>query len=182
MAGGGEALGSGGGKPKRGQKNSKRKKKKRIGFKLDMTPLVDIAFLLLTFFMLTTTMTTPQTMKMQVPPEIDTPVDVKQSELFTILIRKDEKLFWKAGNDPAQPLQLGELQKLAKEKNLEQPNRLITLVAIDQSVAYGNVIGVLDKLNQAEVDITKEMKGEKRERKFTVSNLTDEQRKEIEGL
>lgn len=36
MAGGGEALGSGGGKPKRGAQNSKRKKKKRIGFKLDI--------------------------------------------------------------------------------------------------------------------------------------------------
>lgn len=182
MAGGGEALGSGGGKPKRGAQNSKRKKKKRIGFKLDMTPLVDIAFLLLTFFMLTTTMTTPQTMKMQVPPEDNTPVDVKESELFTLMIRHDSKLFWKIGQDPAQPLQLGELRKLAKEKNLEQKNKLIELVAIDSEVPYGAVIGVLDVLNQAEFDITAEMKGEKRERKFTVSNLTDEQKKEIDPL
>lgn len=182
MAGGGEALGSGGGKPKRGAQNSKRKKKKRIGFKLDMTPLVDIAFLLLTFFMLTTTMTTPQTMRMQVPPESETPIDVAASKLFTLLIRQDGKLFWKAGNDPVQPLAPGELRKLAKDKNLEQKNELITLVAIDPEVPYGAVIGVLDVLNQAEFDITTEMKGEKRERKFTVSNLSDDQKKEIEAL
>lgn len=46
MAGGGE-LG-GGGRQKRG-KHSKRKTKKRVGFRIDMTPLVDITFLLLTF-------------------------------------------------------------------------------------------------------------------------------------
>ena len=57
MAGGGESLG-GGPKQKRG-KSGKRKGKKRVGFRLDMTPLVDITFLLLTFFMLTTSMTTP---------------------------------------------------------------------------------------------------------------------------
>ena len=170
MAGGGEALGSGGGKPKRGAKNSKRKKKKRIGFKLDMTPLVDIAFLLLTFFMLTTTMTTPQTMKMQVPPESETPIDVAASKLFSVLIRADGKLFWKAGTDPAQPMQAGELRKLAKDKNLEQKNELITLVGIDPEVPYGSVVGILDLLNQAEFDIVTEMKGEKRERKFTVAN------------
>ena len=62
MAGGGEALG-GGGKPKRGG-GGKRKKKSRVGFRLDMTPLVDITFLLLTFFMLTTSMITPQKMEM----------------------------------------------------------------------------------------------------------------------
>ncbi|MBC8144279.1 MAG: biopolymer transporter ExbD, partial [bacterium] len=42
----------GGGKSKKGGK----KKVKRVGFKLDMTPLVDVAFLLLTFFMFATTM------------------------------------------------------------------------------------------------------------------------------
>jgi len=42
MAGGGE-LGGGGGRPKRG-KHSKRKPKKRLGFRIDMTPLVDITF------------------------------------------------------------------------------------------------------------------------------------------
>lgn len=71
MAGGG-SLG-GGHKPKRG-KHSKRKSKKRVGFVLDMTPLVDITFLLLTFFMFTTTMATPQVMEMSVPPEQDVEV------------------------------------------------------------------------------------------------------------
>ena len=63
MAGGGGGLTHE--RAKRG-KHSKRKKKKRIGFHLDMTPLVDITFLLLTFFMFTTTMATPQVMEMSI--------------------------------------------------------------------------------------------------------------------
>ena len=59
---------------------------------------------------------------------------------------------------------------------------MIELVAIDPEVPYGAVIGVLDVLNQAEIDIVTEMKGEKRERKFTVSNLSEELKKEIDAL
>ena len=54
---------------KRG-KQSNRKKAVRVGFKVDMTPLVDITFLLLTFFLFTTTMMRPQIMEMRIPPEI----------------------------------------------------------------------------------------------------------------
>ncbi|MBN1278296.1 MAG: biopolymer transporter ExbD, partial [Chlorobiaceae bacterium] len=37
------------------QEKKGRRQSKRLGFHLDMTPMVDVAFLLLTFFMLTTT-------------------------------------------------------------------------------------------------------------------------------
>ena len=40
-----------------------RRHSKRIGFHLDMTPMVDVAFLLLTFFMLTTTFSKSNTME-----------------------------------------------------------------------------------------------------------------------
>lgn len=82
MAGGGGALGVE--RSKRG-KASKRKKMKRVGFHLDMTPLVDITFLLLTFFMFTTTMAAPQVMEMSIPPEREENVEVKMSELLTLL-------------------------------------------------------------------------------------------------
>ena len=75
-------------------------KPKRIGFKLDMTPLVDVAFLLLTFFMFATTMAQPQIMEMQVPPDITTPVEVAQSDLFTLYVSNKEHLFYNTGIDP----------------------------------------------------------------------------------
>ena len=46
-----------------------RRRSKRIGLHLDMTPMVDVAFLLLTFFMLTTTFSKSNTMEINIPPE-----------------------------------------------------------------------------------------------------------------
>ena len=94
MSGGGGQLSAE--RQKRG-KSSKRKKMKRVGFYLDMTPLVDITFLLLTFFMFTTTMATPQVMEMSIPPEIEDEVEVKISELFQIFIRNDNKIYYTIG-------------------------------------------------------------------------------------
>jgi biopolymer transport protein ExbD len=54
-----------------------RKLSKRIGFHLDMTPMVDVAFLLLTFFMLTTTFSKSNTMEINMPPD---KVEVKVAE------------------------------------------------------------------------------------------------------
>jgi biopolymer transport protein ExbD len=158
-------MGGGGGglerphKEKRGSFASKRKKKKRVGFVLDMTPLVDIAFLLLTFFMLSTTLATPQTMEMSIPPDTEN-IDVKQSELLIIYVRDDSKIFKSVGGDT--PV-------------------LVKSLKFGKKVPYGFVVAVLDELNVAEVDITQKLSTEnmKRERKFALTPMTE---KEMEDL
>ncbi len=197
MAGGG-SLGPAE-KTKRG-KHSKRKKKKRIGFHLDMTPLVDITFLLLTFFMFTTTMLKPQIMEMRIPPEMYDTVEVKASELLTIILRADGKVFWYAGKidpkkDPTnkpEEIKINQIKTLAIEKNLKPNvrNKLITVFKIAENAKYEQVIQILDQLNQAELNIIEEVskdldkdgKPTKRNRKFTIAPLTDEDLKSLEGL
>lgn len=183
MAGGGEALG-GGGKQRRG-KGGKRKAKKRVGFRLDMTPLVDITFLLLTFFMLTTSMITPQTMEMNVPPESE-PIDVKMSRLFTIVIRNDGKLFVQpTGLDEIRATTAAELRRAVIDRNVELKNECIVTLKSDPNVAYGNVVSVLDLLNQAEPAIIQGLRQNgvnERRRIFTVAPFTDKDREEVAGL
>ena len=171
MAGGG-SLGEGREKAKRG-KPSKRKKKKRVGFHLDMTPLVDIAFLLLTFFMFTTTMTQPQVMEMFVPPD-PSDVKVKESELYTLRVRGDGKIFYNMAVDEPQLMELKNLKKMSFEENLKQKNRLITVLKIDNDAPYDIVIKVLDELNLAEGDLVPALSKEnlKRERRFTIAPMT----------
>ena len=70
----------------------KKKKKKRAGVRIDMTPMVDVAMLLLTFFMLTTVFNKPQTMELNLPPDKEVKVEVaggrsKPSLSFTIKIQ-----------------------------------------------------------------------------------------------
>ena len=45
------------------------KGKRRVGIRIDMTPLVDVAFLLLIFFMVTTVFRTPQALEINLPPD-----------------------------------------------------------------------------------------------------------------
>ena len=181
MAGGG-SLGEGREKAKRG-KPSKRKKKKRVGFHLDMTPLVDIAFLLLTFFMFTTTMTQPQVMEMFVPPD-PSDVKVKESELYTLRVRGDGKIFYNMAVAEPQLMELKNLKKMSFEENLKQKNRLITVLKIDNDAPYDIVIKVLDELNLAEGDLVPALSKEnlKRERRFTIAPMTDKDLEEIKSL
>ena len=189
MAGGGGQLKAE--RPKRG-KSRKRKKMKRVGFYLDMTPLVDITFLLLTFFMFTTTMATPQVMEMSIPPEIEDEVEVKQSELFQLFIRDDNKIFYTIGAEDPQEVAIKDLKSLAIRQNLKEEvkNKLITALKPDTSSSYGVVVGVLDELNLAEVSITSEIAKKidstgnptKRQRRFTIAPMSEKEREKIIGL
>jgi len=82
-----------------GKKGKVRSKKSNPG--VDLTAMVDLAFLLITFFMLTTTLAKPQSMPLAMPdkdkdqPENVTPID--ESLLLTVLIGKDNKIMWYRG-------------------------------------------------------------------------------------
>ena len=79
----------GGGKKVRSKKNSTA---------VDMAPLVDLGFLLITFFMFAATSIKPNVMNLNMPPKIPTdvapPTEVKIQNSITVLIAKDNKLFW----------------------------------------------------------------------------------------
>lgn len=97
-------TGSDSGSHKKGKKKSHAKK---LSTRIDMTPMVDLAFLLLTFFMLTTTFNKPKAMEvnMPVPNENDAPpTKVEDDITVTILIGKNDKLFYYDGVfDPKDP-------------------------------------------------------------------------------
>ncbi len=90
------------------KKGSKKPHAKKQSTRIDMTPMVDLAFLLLTFFMLTTTFNKPKVMEinMPVPNENNAPpTKVEDDIATTILIGKQNKLFYYSGvfdpNDPS---------------------------------------------------------------------------------
>jgi biopolymer transport protein ExbD len=163
-----------------------------------MTPLVDITFLLLMFFLFTTTMLKPQVMEMRIPPEIYAEVEVKASELLTISLLEDGRTYWFVGtidlekdpNNPNRPqlISIDSIKYLAFEQNLKPnvKNRLITLFSIDEKAKYDLMIAVLDQLNVAEMSIIEELSKEteeneqgelvpiQRKRRFTISVLNDE--------
>ncbi|MFD3393042.1 biopolymer transporter ExbD [Aquirufa sp. OSTEICH-129V] len=69
-----------------GGKKGGKKRSKKMSTKIDMTPMVDLGFLLITFFMLTTTLAKPVTMQLNMPDKTDTKETspVKLSETLTV--------------------------------------------------------------------------------------------------
>ncbi len=91
-----------------GDKKHKKVRAKRSSTHVDMTPMVDLAFLLLTFFMLTTTFSKPKTMEINMPVKPDKPEEqqkIKESQALTILLSSNNKIVWYTGlgDDPAKP-------------------------------------------------------------------------------
>lgn len=89
--------GGGGGK----KKHSKKRAKKQ-STRIDMTPMVDLGFLLLTFFILTTTFNKPQAMQITMPKKdpnltIDEQSKVPAEHTLNVLISKDNSIYYYFG-------------------------------------------------------------------------------------
>jgi biopolymer transport protein ExbD len=85
-------INTGGGGGKDGKKRSK-----KMSTKVDMTPMVDLAFLLITFFMLATTLTKQQKFDFGVPPDVKDPKEqpeLKASNAITIILGKNDLVYW----------------------------------------------------------------------------------------
>ena len=76
------------------------KKAKKLSTRVDMTPMVDLGFLLITFFVFTATMTTPTTLDLNMPKDIKDPKDqteAKESGVLTILLGKGDQVYYYEG-------------------------------------------------------------------------------------
>lgn len=131
------------------KKKKKHKRMRRLGVRIDMTPMVDVAFLLLTFFMLTTSMNRPQTMEINLPPS-DTKVEVAQSNLLTLRVKEDGSMYWNIADEPPQKVEYKNLRALMTQK-LQQNPKLITLIKVDRKGKYHMMVDIMDELNLANI-------------------------------
>ncbi len=159
---GADVGGDGGGHKK---KKGKRKPPKRMSIRIDMTPLVDVAFLLLTFFMLTTVFRKPQTLEINLPPE-KTDIKIGESNLLTIRVDDNMNLFWNIGFELPHKLQMDSLRTFLEQKAKENP-KFVVVVKIDRKSKYHMMIDIVDELNLANLT------------RFSLAPMTDIDRKEM---
>lgn len=158
-----EIQGGGDDKKKKGGKVRSKKSSTRI----DMTPMVDLAFLLLTFFVMTTTLNKPQTMEITMPekpkPDDPEPPKVNERDVVTIVLGENDKVYWYAGiTDPkieVTDFSPNGIRKVLQQKKAELP-KLVVLIKPSDKSKYKNMVDILDEMNisviqrYAMVDIT----------------------------
>ena len=144
------------GSPKRGAH--------RLSTRIDMTPMVDLAFLLITFFMLTTTFSKPNAMLLNMPAKDDTRHPVPGSRTTTILLDGNDRIFYYIGINDPQVAQtnfsaVGIRQVIAHQRRTQPKEPIFIIKALDRS-RYQNLVDVLDEMTitgattYALVDIT----------------------------
>jgi biopolymer transport protein ExbD len=142
-------LGGGGGGKKKGSKVRSKKGSTRI----DMTPMVDLAFLLLTFFVMTTTLNKPQTMEITMPEKPkpgDEMPEINEKNVLTLLLGEDDKIYWYVGiTDPT--LEVSNfsatgIRKILLEKKAELPKLVVLIKAMDEA-KYKNMVDIMDEMN-----------------------------------
>jgi biopolymer transport protein ExbD len=95
-----EIEGGGGGKHKGGKKRGK-----KLSTRVDFTPMVDLGFLLITFFMLTTSMNKPQVMDINMPVKDPTAptTPVPASQTVTLILSKNDQVVYYFINQQGEP-------------------------------------------------------------------------------
>lgn len=151
------------GAPRANQKG--KKKKRRLGTRVDMTPMVDVTMLLLTFFMLTTVFSMPQTMELNLPPNDEQTIEVAESALLTLRVAPNFSIYWNKGSNPKlQKVEFKELRKFLVDELRGNP-KLITLIKIDREATYNNMVDLMDELNLAQIT------------RFSLAPMKDEDKK-----
>jgi biopolymer transport protein ExbD len=145
---------SGGGKHKKGPGV---KKGKKLSTRVDLTPMCDLGFLLITFFIFTTTMSQPTAMRMFLPKDVKNPDEqnkVKNSAVITLLLGKDDKIYYYEGDDPTKMLQT--TFKMVRDvvvdkKRRTDPKDFVVVLKPTPDATYKNTVNILDEMTIDEV-------------------------------
>lgn len=123
---------------------------------MDMTPMVDLAFLLLTFFVLTVTLNDSFVLKIQTPEtqSLDGPA-VNSDRVLTILLGDKDKVYWYLGTDASTAKLISfsknGVRNVLLEKNL-QIKKMVVLIRPSVKSRYKNLVDILDEIGIATID------------------------------
>lgn len=139
----------GGDRPQRGAKTGIRRPKRRLAIRIDMTPMVDIAFLLLIFYMVSTVFSMPQAMEVNLPPASEEQLKIPESNVLTLHVDDENRLYWNIGRELPVPMVKDSLRTLLVDQNKANP-RLNTLIIIHKDARYRTMVDILDEIDLIE--------------------------------
>ncbi len=155
------------------------KKGKKLSTRVDLTPMVDLGFLLITFFMFTTTLSKPKTMEINMPYKDEKIKEeeqskIKESTAMTVLLSKNHRVYYYEGlaDDPDNPptLQVTNFKPkggirdaiIDKKKKVEElkqqgllgaKDQLTILIKPDDNSTYDDLVSILDEMSINDVRV-----------------------------
>jgi biopolymer transport protein ExbD len=155
------------------------KKGKKLSTRVDLTPMVDLGFLLITFFMFTTTLSKPKTMEINMPYK-DEKLDekeqtkIKNSVAMTVLLSREHRIYYYEGlaDDPTKPPEVKvtyfkpkegirdaiidkkkRIEELRQQGALTPKDQLTVLIKPDETSTYDDLVSILDEMSINDVRI-----------------------------
>src|SRR5947208_6239862 len=123
--------------------------KRRVGIRIDMTPMVDVAFLLLIFFMVTTVFRTPQALEINLPPDENVKIEIAESKVMSIIVLDENRAFWKRGGK-AVPWARTPVNALEQVFKPYKGNKdLVVVIKIDRDATFESMVKIIDQLDLA---------------------------------
>lgn len=127
--------------------------------KVDMTPMVDLGFLLITFFNFTTSISKPTAMKLAMPKDDGDPTPVKCSASLTIVPEGPDRVGWyDCTNGVEAPVQYAPLngkegireillhKRQAVARQFGDPKDMVVMIKPSAACDYATLVGVLDEM------------------------------------
>ena len=136
--------------PRPGSEFGTRRPRRRTGIRIDMTPMVDVAFLLLIFFMVTTVFRRPLAMEVNMP-DPDAKVEVPESNVMTVYVDADDTMHARLGTGPITAVSWDDLFA-SFAANVQANPDLIILVKIHRDARYEMMVDMMDALEEAKME------------------------------
>ncbi|MFN0149168.1 MAG: ExbD/TolR family protein [bacterium] len=161
---GGMDVGGGGAAKKGG---GHRRPQRRAKIRIDMTPMVDVAFLLLIFFMVTTVFRRPQALELTIPQE-KSEQEIPERNVLQIRVTSDEKLYYNVGFDTPTMVEPATLHTVVGDLRTANP-ALAAVIKIHREAPYHWMVDVLDEIALGDL------------KRYGLAPFTDDDKLAIEG-
>ena len=132
------------------------RRSKKLSTKVDLTPMVDLGFLLITFFVFTTTISDPKVMKLALPQDSPDSTSTPASKTISLLLADSNKIYYYNGDSinnmheinysPEGLRSVLLWKRAAVRKIFGDALETVVLIKPTDSSTYGNMIDVFDEM------------------------------------
>lgn len=135
------------------KKSPLHKKSKKLSTRVDLTPMVDLGFLLITFFVFTATTTQSSSMTLTMPKDAEKPgteMNVFASGALTLLLSANNRIYYYQGAKPENVVVTNyhRVRDIILEKKKKTPaDKLFIIIRPAEDATYANLVNILDEMN-----------------------------------